>query len=281
MKTEFIGKCKKTWANVKMFVDNHSGLVAAVGAGMVVGGTILACRTTLKVNKTAEKQIKEIKEIKKAAEISGDKKIVVKAYAKCGLDWVRAYAPSIALVGGGIAVMNGARCIEKTQKEAILASYLALQKAFEEKTKALEAVSPEEAKKLEKKVDDIVPMNGVIFEFNDNSLQFVNDSDENALILTSAISSLNVKLIRLQPVYVNELMRALGHSELKNGWEWFWYKTPDFERIDFGLSDDNLNHDFRRGITPKANLRLSGMHHVSEAGALGVFCRTPEETDLK
>lgn len=281
MKKDFLGRCKVAWSNAKMWCSNHTGIVAAVGAGMIVGGTVLACKATLKVDEKTKKRLVTIKEKKAHAELTGDKKPLIKEYAKCGLDWVREYAPSVALVGAGIGIMNGARCIEKHQKEGILAAYLALQKAYDEKTKALEDANPN-AITEEKKVEDaVVPMNGVIFEFDDNSTQYTSNPDENALILTAAISALNVKLVRLQPVYLNELMRALGHAELKNGWEWFWYKTPDFQKIDFGLSDDNLNYDFRRGLTPKANLRLAGLHHISEGAALGVFCKRPEDTNLK
>lgn len=272
MASNFLDKVKTTGATVNKWLHNHTGVVSLAGGAAIIGGTVWACKKTLDLNEEIKPVVDGLETKKAAGESTKEDCIFI---AKRALK--NYWAPTLTICTG-LFIMNKARCMEKADKEAVLAAFIALKAEYDRRNAELEAMDPELKAKLDKACEEQLGehddlLEGKIFEFNSNSNQWTENGDENALVLSAALGALNVKFVQRKPVYVNELMRALGHQELDNGWKWFWYKTSGDSKIDFGLDDDSINYDFRRMISANANIRLSGLHHISEAKTLEIYSK--------
>lgn len=272
MASNFLDKVKTTGANINKWMHNHTGVVSLAGGAAIIGGTVWACKKTLDLNEEIKPVVDGLEAKKEAGESTKEDCIFI---AKRALK--NYWAPALT-IGTGLFIMNKARCMEKADKEAVLAAFIALKAEYDRRNAELEAMDPELKSKLDKACKEQLGehdalLEGKIFEFNSNSNQWTENGDENALVLSAALGALNVKFVQRKPVYVNELMRALGHQELDNGWKWFWYKTEGDGKIDFGLDDDAINYDFRRMISANANIRLCGLHHISEAKELQIYSK--------
>lgn len=274
---------KARWADLRTIVNTHSGVVAGIGVAATAVGTVLCCKATLKADaKAAEHQSKIIDARNKKA--SGDKKAVRKAYTGIAKDYFRIYIAGAATWGVGIALLLKSRGIEVAKNKELTAAYIALESAFNSyREKVKQQLGEEEEAKIfnstmtenknlvcDKRFSGV---DGSIFIFNESSYEFEpKQPRSNSIVLIAVTGTLNSKLNRNKIVYLNDLMRAVGHKELVNGWDWAWIKTePGTNQIDFGLSDRTLNQDFINGTDPVAKLRLSGLRHISCAYNEGIL----------
>ena len=273
----------EVYKEVKKFSHSHSGVVAGIGVVATAAGTVLCCRATLKADKKSENHIKIVESGKKEAK-NGNNKALVKAYGTVARDYFRIYIAGVATWSIGIALLLKSRGIEVAKNKELASAYLALDAAFKNyRAKVKEQIGAEEEKKI---YDETVTNNknlycdkrftgvdGSIFVFDESSFEFEpKQPRSNAITLISVAATLNSRLNRKKVVYLNDLMREVGHKELVNGWDWCWIKTgPGEKQIDFSLDDRSLNQDFINGINPVAKLRLTGLKHVSCAFAEGIY----------
>jgi len=127
-------------ARAKLLFHKHSPEILLVGGiASVLGGTVLACRATLK----APDLVKEAKSMMKAVELIAENapddpenapSEVKKAKVVLGLEYgfglARLYAPSVILMTAGIGMLVGSNRILSRRNAALLGMYKAVDEAF-------------------------------------------------------------------------------------------------------------------------------------------------------
>lgn len=110
-------------------------ILVGTGAVSIAGGTVLACRATLKAKDIMDEPVEACYRVEgpdgesmTIEDVEAGKRIAVKR----GFEIVGCYVPSVALVGGGIAMLVAAKSIEHRRFTAMLGAYSSLQAMFEE-----------------------------------------------------------------------------------------------------------------------------------------------------
>lgn len=282
---ELIHDFSENWNDMKNSIEAHTGVLTAVGIGVSLLGTVFACKATLKVSKEAEDHTKLIQDTKNdCAEQNLDekqtKKAVVKAYKRVAKDYVKAYLPSAILLTVGCGLVVKAHNIETAKNDALMAAYMSLQ-AFV--TKYRQTVAERYGEDVERDImkeaqlkhseehqidDSKTPfVNGSYILFNESCISYTKGNPQaNESIIRHGFQQILMKYNLGKRVYVNEICRAYGHPEIKNGWKWCWYKpctaAPDL------LVNRDYQPEFIRGICydgktePIAKLYLNGCVHV-------------------
>jgi len=122
---------------------NSPGIFFAAGIVGVLGGTVLACRATMKMGPVAddlESDIKQVKEVKALNEndessVYGDSeygKDMAYAFGKAAVRTAKLYAPAIAVGVGGIALLTGSHVILVRRNAALTATVGVLAKAYDD-----------------------------------------------------------------------------------------------------------------------------------------------------
>ena len=273
------------YEEAKNFIESHTGRLTGLGIGLVLGGTVLACRATLKVNMASEEHKKFVDDVKaNCAEMQltpkETRKEVMKAYRHVTASYVRQYWPAVGLIGGGIGLILRAHNIEVAKNEMLMTAYIGLEQFVNKYRKAVAdryGVEAErdimaEAKERfasEHIIDgkDSVFVNGSYLLFNENCTDYEkNNPYNNEHVIRNGEDELNRRYREGRRVYINEVMRCFGHPEVKNGWKWCWYKYCTGP-INFCV-DRMHDPEFIRGVCydnktePIAKLMLDGCVHV-------------------
>ena len=120
---------------------NSPEILLIVGAAAIVGGVVMACRSTLKVEeviddhkdrldeiKTIPDEVNPVEDVEYPEEVQ--KKDLAKLYLHTGLNFVKLYAAPIALVTGGITCMVVSNKQYKKRYLGAVAAYNGLAEAF-------------------------------------------------------------------------------------------------------------------------------------------------------
>lgn len=98
----------------------------------IVGTTVLACRATLKLEKTLNDIEKDVDQIKKFDESKTKyNQSMAKVYLKGTGNIVKLYAPAIVLGGASIAALTGSHITLTRRNAALTAAYSALSASFD------------------------------------------------------------------------------------------------------------------------------------------------------
>lgn len=227
-----------------------------VGIVGVVGGTVLACRATLKMEAVLDEAVERTDKVKAFGNTSYTEKdrqhdlslVRIQTTVKI----VKLYAPAVIVSGIGIAALTSSHRILTNRNTALMAAYTALDEAFSRyrgrviekygeqqdqefrfNTEKVELVDPDTKKK--KQVTRIAPgdPSGYARFFDQYSPSWSKDPEVNLFFL------------KCQQNYVNDLLRARGHVFLNEV-----YDRLGMERSQAGavvgwlLSDDGSTDNY-------------------------------------
>lgn len=274
--------------DMKNNMESRTGLMTGIGIVAGLAGTFLACRATLKIANKAEEHKKLVDDTKANCVEAGmdekqTRKEVVKAYRHIGVDYVKKFWPAVGLLTVGYGLIIRAHCVEVAKNEALTAAYIGLEQLFNKyRNRVAEQVGEEKEQQIFKQAQIDQANENIISEycgeFRNGSYLIYNDScrdytegcpQANDFAIMTAERELNMKFDSFRPVYLNDVMRMLGHEEINGGWHWVKAKGLT-DGIDFKLHDPEFNPEFAKGYgffkgqEPLAKLYLNGFVHVSK-----------------
>jgi hypothetical protein len=273
------------WEDMKNSIESHTGVLTAVGIGVSVLGTVLACKATLKVKEASDEHCKLIEDTKANCAESEmtekeTKKELSKAYRHIGLYYVKKFLPALGVSIVGYSLIVKAHNIEVAKNEALMTAYIGLEALF---NKYRQTVSERYGEETEKDImaetqqkfaeNNVLEgpntpfVNGSCILFNDSCTDYTKGNPQaNEFVLRTGENELVSKYNSGKRVYINDVCRCFGHPEVKGGWKWCWYKycteAPNF------LVDRMHQPEFIRGICfdgktePIAKIFLNGCVHV-------------------
>lgn len=255
-KEEIMNKFTGSFGNAKLKIQKHSPEILMVcGIVGVIGSTVMACRSTLKVDaimdETKEKMDKIHESKEKGCTAAGmdyseedAKKDTTIVYVQTGVKFAKLYAPSIALGVLSITGMVASHKILKKRNVAIAAAYATIDKSFKEyrgrviekfgqdvdkelrynlkAEKTTETVVDEETgeKKKVKKTNYVVnpsDISGYARFFEKNTVDEHGNVVDNPYWQTN--NEYNLMFIKAQENYANDYLRKHGHLFLNQVYE--------------------------------------------------------------
>ena len=287
MKTEFITKASRLANKAGLQIKKHSPEILMV-AGIVgtVTSTVLACKATTKIDKILKEKKNDIDSIHESLEkgyVVGredvkyteedSKKDLTIVYTKTGVEFVKLYAPSVALGVLSITSIVSGHNILKKRNLALAAAYAVVDKGFKEyRGRVVERFGEALDKELRynikaKEVEEvIVDENGnqaiekkMVKEIDGNPLENISEYakffDEWTTDEHKKDPEYNLMFLRRQQDYANEVLKAKGHLFLNEVYDmlgiprtqagqvvgWIYdEKNPNGDNyVDFGIYDIN------------------------------------------
>lgn len=237
----------------------------------VIGGTILACRATLKLNKVLGKKNETVKTIRetvddKSVEYTQEdaKKDMTIVYASTGLDIAKLYAPAVLVTGISIAAMIQSHNILNRRNAALAAAFTTASESFTKYRKAVVdrygervdhelrhgikaekvSVTDENGKTKKETIDVVNSLNGYsdYSRFYDDGCEgWTKDPEYNLMFLKAQQQYANDKLIADGYLFLNDVYDMLGIPKSKAGQVVGWVYNPDNPEgdnyVDFGIYD--------------------------------------------
>lgn len=235
-------------SNVRLNLKKASPEIFLIGGVVsIVGGTILACRATMKAEEVLAVHEDEVSTIAKAEEIgSADgntkytdedaKRDYAVAYFRNVGRFAKLYAPSAMLIGGGIAMICASHGIMRKRNAAITAAYNAVNTMFSQyRSRVIKEEGPlvdrhyltgrdyvlvddpdnpgsklVEEKPSDKEVEGLSPDKNVYTKcFDESSRLWKKDPHYNLTTLRCVQAELNFKLQREGHLFLNDVYEAL------------------------------------------------------------------------
>jgi len=261
---------------------NSPEILLAIGVVGVVGGTILACKATLKAEEILIKSKDTLEKIDRAKKLSEKddkidysedeaKKDTAIVYVQTSVQLLKEYAPAIAITAISIALILQSHNLLTKRNAALVAAYKLVDAGFKEYRKrvleeygeevdqklrfgqreieAIEVNSKGKEKKIVKKVlgtNDISPYS---FVFSDQtSTQFKRNYDMNLFVLKSAQHYANDILRVRGHIFLNEILDNLGMERTRAGAVVGWvsgynsHNELNDQVVVFGI-DDPVNEE--------------------------------------
>jgi hypothetical protein len=236
----------------------------------VVGGTVLACRATLKVSDTLsdiEKDLQIAREKSNLLEDSGH--AVAKTYAKSAVQMVRLYGPAVVVGGVGVACLVGSHRQLTSRNNSLMAAYTALEAALtsyrsrvreavgeereEQLYRGVNAISRKGVETLEVDADNLGPYSAMFDHFCG---PWKPDPELNRIFLQCQLNRWNLVLSSRGHVFLNEVLESLGKDQTSMGQIVGWMRNSEDGDgyIDFGMLDV-MNMRFAAGL--EASILLS------------------------
>lgn len=272
-------------ANTKYnFEVNKPEIYIGIGIAGIIGAGIMACRATLKLNKTlteSREHIEEIHEKIETGEIPENKarQQVALGYIYMGARVVWLYAPSVILGGCSIATIVASHNELKRRASTFASLYSASEKAFKEyRQRVADRFGKEVEQEIytgknqiedkEKKVDE----NGNAIEdkketdkseaplyseyariYDDGCKGWTKDPEANMIFLRRQQDAMTDRLRAKGHLYLNEVYTALGFPETEAGHYVGWIDDESLGGdcfVDFGIFDEekmDVNSNFING----------------------------------
>jgi hypothetical protein len=254
---------KKYWGHITTKVTEHSPeILLGVGVISLAGSTVLACRATLHVYKIREQLLDNLEAIDDGRKIALDLEVNgnqegadlyteknakndrIISYSIAVRQYIRLYAPSVALFAGGVYCLVKSHNIMHVRNEALISAYnlvIAGFNAYRSRVKTelgneydehfyygapLEKETVvevgEDGKKIKREVNKIIyddTVNGSIYSriFNSQVPAFANHDDYNWIFLKSKQDYCNWLLQRDGVIFLNDVYRELGFPKTKAG----------------------------------------------------------------
>lgn len=142
MKTNALANLSRGASKAKLVLKKHAPTILMVtGAVSVIGGTVTACKATLKAQDVLKETNEELDQIKKAMDPENlkegatytqedAKKDVIGVYARATMSMAKLYLPSVILIGTGIVSMFASNRILRKRCASLSAAYATLDSIF-------------------------------------------------------------------------------------------------------------------------------------------------------
>ena len=264
---------KKIINKVKFNVVKHSPeILMGLGIAGVITSTVLACRSTLKVQEILdykEENMNNIKEVLAEGredyteeDARKDKTIIMTTTA---IRIMKLYIPSVIVGAGSIACLLESHNVMRNRNAGLAAALAATTESFKQyRERVTEKYGDEVDKEMrygikkEKKEKDgkktkeeIVvgcdekELSGYARYFNENNINWSDDPQFNLMFLRQNQNWANDKLISQGYLYLNDVYEALGFPKSKAGQVVGWVYDPNNNEhgdnyVDFGIYDLNV-----------------------------------------
>lgn len=287
-KIQMFGKMGKMISNTA----GRSGLVLrkyspeilmATGVIGVITSTVMACRSTLKVDEVLDTHNEKIAKIKEAIKVvdketyseADYKKDLAVTYVQTAVDFAKLYGPSVTLGLASIGCLLGSFGIMRRRNIAMIAAYKAIEESFSKyrkrvvlefgedkdrqfkngisKVKVIEAAYTDEngekhkAKTSEIEVVDPNAISDYARFFDSSCTAWSPSAEYNLTFLKVQQNFANDILQSKGHIFLNEIYDALGIPRTSAGQVVGWVKgngKDDF--VDFGIFD--ATHEGYRGV---------------------------------
>lgn len=248
------------------FKKNSPEIMLGAGVVSIVAGTVMAGKATLNLEDILEEsraQIDTVKDAKDNFEVGeytdkDYKRDLTLSYAQMAGRLFKNYAPAIALTTSGIGLMIGSHRIMKKRNVALMASYSAMDKAFDEYRNRVKAKYGEEDDKMFKNglKKETVSVDGTEQDtyvaedpnnisqyakyFDDFSKNYSNSPEQNRLFLQTQQNYANDLLKARGHLFLNEVYDMLGIPRTQAGAVVGWVLDNDGDNyVDFGLFNES------------------------------------------
>lgn len=296
-----IGSSAARWAGRTELVIKKNSPEILLGAGIVgfVGTVVLACRSTLKAEEILEKHRRMMDDIHEAKVVSEEdpdnydydvtvyRQDVTVQYMKTTGNFVKLYAPAIALGSLSLACILTSRNIMQKRYLGMVAAYNGLSAAFDQYRQRVRdeygegldkhfrygteyksiPVVDERGKKTGEKTE-IESTSSTMVNPNDDSCRFFCEGNPNwdqnpqfsMMFLRGQQNILNDMLHTRGHVFLNEVYDALGFPHTPQGAVLGWLDGYGDDCIDFGLYDPT-KENVRRFVNGVDNVILLEFNH--------------------
>lgn len=249
-------------------------IMVVVGAGMVIGAAVNACRQTIKAQDILEEANKNLDMIEQAEEIADSTQYTetdarndrLKVYSKTAIEVGRVYGTSVLIGCAGLAMMFGAHKILRDRNAVLTVAYsnaIAAYNAYRQKV--IDAIgeekefqlrsgySKEEVKYLNENDEEKTIKNAKVIHddgtshsiyariFDDSCQMWSRDPATNLRTLRSIQNFANDKLRSNGILFLNEVYESLGFPRTPEGQLVGWVFDPSNHNIDnyvdFGIYD--------------------------------------------
>lgn len=269
-------------------------LVVAGVVGTVVSA-VMACKATTKLHNVLDETKTNIDMVHQGVEdgevisvVEGEEVIVpyneadaqkdlAIHYAKCGLNVVKLYAPSVILGAVSITgILAGHRILQK-RNVALAAAYTAVDTGFKKyrgrvverfgdkldkellyniKSKEVEetVINEDGTESTVTKIVDVADSNDVLgpytFCFDESSTLWVRDAERNKFALLRQEDFANERLLANGTVCLNEVLDMVGLPRCRYGQTVGWVYNGSVKQIDFGIFNIRCeaNRNFVNGL---------------------------------
>lgn len=245
-------------------------LLLAGGIVAIVGGTILACKETLKAEEILDEQRERLDTIHECRAVhaadgayseSDYKKDLTVSYVHTGWDFTKLYAPSVTLISTGIGCILASYGILHKRNVALMAAYKLLETGFGDyRTRVRDELGEEKDREFlygtEKKPDgkkkkDSAEEDPSIADlrargiqpsvyarwFDESSRYWVKNAENNRHFLNIIQSQANDLLRSRGHVFLNDVYDMLDIPRSQAGAVVGWIKDGTDKWIDFGMYD--------------------------------------------
>lgn len=267
----------KAFAKQLLTIEKHSPHILFVaGIAGVVTSTVLACRATLKLDKTLDNIKTDVDRAKNDvfqpylshhskhvdAEIEL-KRSLARAYGRGGFEVAKLYAPAVIIGTASLAALTKSHVTMTQRNQALTAAYVTVTKAFSEyRDRVRKEVGEERELELyhDGKFEIIKGENGEDIKvlkktdgpgglytrvFDESNRNWVNNAESTRLFLEANERYFNDRLRTYHHVFLNEVLDNLGFERVPEGQlvGWVYGSETGDNFIDFGIYD-MINADF-------------------------------------
>lgn len=252
---------RKVATQVLALKKNSPHIFFTAGIVGVVGGTVLACRATLKLNDVLagmDDDVNSITEMNEEGRYDSSrayKKELAYAYVKGTGEIARLYGPAVVVTGLSVVSLTGSHVALVRRNTALTAAYAGVQKAYDEYRNRVREVLGEEKEldiyhaaqdekvKIDGKPEVVKVVNPNAWSpyarfFDEASPEWRKDPEHNRIFVQCQQNYLNDRLKSRGHVFLNEAYDALGLERSSAGQVVGWLNVDDGERdtyIDFGI----------------------------------------------
>jgi hypothetical protein len=244
---------------------NSPHILFGVGILGVVGSTVLACRSTLKLEETVDEVKQDLESLKIKVPVEDNRngnryteqdyyRDLGYTYGRCANKFVRLYGPSIVLGGISIAALTKSHTDLTRRNAALTATLVAVSRAYEEyrvrvqdelgKDRELEIYRGIQEKQAEidgkkQTVKVIKDPNGFSVYarvFDETCVNYVKNSELNRYFIQCQQNYANERLRARGHLFLNEVYESLGFDHSRAGSVVGWIMGGDGDNhVDFGL----------------------------------------------
>lgn len=244
-------------------------MLFVAGVGGMVGTTVLACRSTLKLEGVIEQSqmdlhaVKTIETHEKFTE-ADRQKAIAKIYLEAVGRTTKLYAPSLLLGAASVGCLTKSHNILSQRNAALTAAYVAIDEAFTHyRERVIEKYGREEDDEFRYGSEEVVfvndngkthsskrvgPDGASLYArfFDEYSTQWSREPEYNVAYLRCQQNYFNDILVARGHLFLNEVYDGLGLPRTTAGSVVGWVISSDGDNfVDFGLYDDRNNDRVR------------------------------------
>jgi hypothetical protein len=246
---------------------NSPHILFAAGVVGVVGGTVLACRSTLKLEETLDDIKTDIEKVKAAENLTKSEhdRLLMLKYGRGVVKIGRLYGPPVVVGGVSIALITGSHIQLTRRNNALGAALVAMSQAYsdyrdrvraelgEEKEREIFINAQDQEVEINGKkqiIKSVGPGGGSPYAriFDPSSYRWENDPEINRIVLKAQQNYFNNKLNVEGHLFLNEVYHELGLETSQAGQFVGWlldgngdgYVTIGIDDVPNGVYEDGV-----------------------------------------